>query len=759
MMTLFHNFLALPDYHSHLLINFQDHSFIESLLKQAKNGNAKDYYLIGKTYQAKNDPEQAIHYFKRALAAGYQPRCYYELGRCFELVLSIQKAIRYYKLGADYDHNCLYRLAKLFEQQMELEKAYQYYYLAAKNGNRLAWYDVGRCRKLGIGIKTSAREVFEAFYIGAGEGDVKSYFELSQCYLNGYGTKKLIETGLTYLKLAAYHQHFEACYQLANMLEQQTGIKSLNQEENDSELGKRFKRLAHHYLETKENEWEATCLQLASNFNALEDPLHFYRLAVYCYNGLQPSNIFKAEKAFQYFRLAAQQKFAPAYYGLGKCFEFGKGCTSSEERALEYFKLGAEQNEIRCLHELGLCYQKGLLGLSKCNAKAFEYFQQAADQKSSDDCCIIGFYFEKGLSVPKSLKKAFEYYSISADLGDPQGQYHVARFYHFKPAFFKMHRKESLKMAIGYYLLALDQHHRERKLICRIRSCYLQLIEHSEKSKQNEIFIENTLTQIKSTPFLRNGILEIGEPESAFYLGKFFYQKGKFIQAVYWFQKASRQNDSHSSFQLGLMYEKGVEIPINLDKAIEYFQKVLKTTDRKLLSESFFKLGQCLTCKKDFTQAIECFKKAANLGHIESQYRLSYLYKKGIGAKKSEEQAFKYFTMAKAQKEKEALAHLKKKIISSQTLKSERVMQLQESNRFKIFNQIDEFLSYSNPNGEDIWPLNAQKLDIRPYLKDRQLQTLKDIFQKNKEKAVFLDGYDISWEETIVSVKRSHIDL
>ncbi|KAF0534301.1 HCP-like protein [Gigaspora margarita] len=49
---------------------------------------------------------------------------------------------------------------------------------------------------------------------------------------------------------------------------------------------------------------------------------------------------------------------------------------------------------------------------------------------SDKELCILGWKYQFGIDVEKDLEKAFDFYKQAADLGDAEGMFQIAEFYH-----------------------------------------------------------------------------------------------------------------------------------------------------------------------------------------------------------------------------------------------------------------------------------------------------------------------------------------
>jgi TPR repeat protein len=94
--------------------------------------------------------------------------------------------------------------------------------------------------------------------------------------------------------------------------------------------------------------------------------------------GVQQNN----EKAFYYFKLAADKGHAAAQNEVAYLYATGKGTQQNYEKALYYYQLAAFQNVASAQFNLGLMYAKGL-GTPVSDANARKWIEKSAE---------LGFY-------------------------------------------------------------------------------------------------------------------------------------------------------------------------------------------------------------------------------------------------------------------------------------------------------------------------------------------------------------------------------
>ncbi|KAF0534290.1 HCP-like protein [Gigaspora margarita] len=65
---------------------------------------------------------------------------------------------------------------------------------------------------------------------------------------------------------------------------------------------------------------------------------------------------------------------------------------------------------------------------------------------SDKELCISGWKYQFGIDIEKDLEKAFDFYKQAADLGDGEGMFQIAEFYHLG-----IHVKKDRNKAFEYF--------------------------------------------------------------------------------------------------------------------------------------------------------------------------------------------------------------------------------------------------------------------------------------------------------------------
>lgn len=95
-----------------------------------------------------------------------------------------------------------------------------------------------------------------------------------------------------------------------------------------------------------------------------------------------------AEEDVKWFRMAAEQEYAPAQRELGICYAVGNGIEQSYNEAAKWFRMAAEQDFPRAQYILGLMYNEGI-GVKRNKKEALYWATKAYDQGYEDAYDLI----------------------------------------------------------------------------------------------------------------------------------------------------------------------------------------------------------------------------------------------------------------------------------------------------------------------------------------------------------------------------------
>lgn len=117
-----------------------------------------------------------------------------------------------------------------------------------------------------------------------------------------------------------------------------------------------------------------------------------------------------------------------ALYSLGVLHEGGYGVPVNPAKAFEYYQKAAEASLGIAREALGRMYEKGL-GTEVDHAMAARLYREAADLGFAPANGSLGYLFENGWGVEKDEVRALELYRAAADAGEAFAIHNIAVYY------------------------------------------------------------------------------------------------------------------------------------------------------------------------------------------------------------------------------------------------------------------------------------------------------------------------------------------
>ena len=113
----------------------------------------------------------------------------------------------------------------------------------------------------------------------------------------------------------------------------------------------------------------------------------------------------------KFFRLAAEQNYAPAQVQLGRCYASAHGVALDRKAALDWFRKAAAQNSSAGQFELAVCYWRGL-AVERDAAEAAKYFRKAAEQNHLTAQSNLAFCLKTGQGVKADSVEAYAWFEL-----------------------------------------------------------------------------------------------------------------------------------------------------------------------------------------------------------------------------------------------------------------------------------------------------------------------------------------------------------
>ena len=119
---------------------------------------------------------------------------------------------------------------------------------------------------------------------------------------------------------------------------------------------------------------------------------------------------------------------------------------------------------------------------------------------------------------------------------------------------------------------------------------------------------------------------------------------------------AADKGDADAQFKLGVMNERGKDVPKNDVAAAEWYRKA---ADQGNVAAQYY-LGDMYRygsgVPENYAEAVKWFRKAADQGSAAAQYSLGVMYMNGEGVPESNIKAYAWFSVAKTRAQGHASA-------------------------------------------------------------------------------------------------------
>ncbi|PHR60115.1 MAG: hypothetical protein COA43_07390 [Robiginitomaculum sp.] len=146
-----------------------------------------------------------------------------------------------------------------------------------------------------------------------------------------------------------------------------------------------------------------------------------------------------------------------------------------------------------------------------------------------------------------------------------------------------------------------------------------------------------------------------GEPVAQFQLGLSHLDAGRNQEGLRLIRLAADQGQAAALYRLGKMYEAGIGVETDFERAMLLLEKSAKGGNRIAMHDLGHYHASGAGGAENIELAREWFKKAAERGVLDSQFNLGVLYQDGAGTNKDPIEAYVWFAVAGAQGDKVAL--------------------------------------------------------------------------------------------------------
>lgn len=293
---------------------------------------------------------------------------------------------------------------------------------------------------------------------------------------------------------------------------------------------------------------------------------------------------------------------------------------------------------------LGEAYYKGNVSFNnqfipKDDVKALEAWTSAAYHNHKFAPFNLGIMYYKGEGTPVNKQKACEWFLRGALLGDTGAQANVGTCYYTGQGL-----QQDLPEALKWFSLAATDGNRAAQFLLgemyadgQGTELNLSLAKewYEKSAAQGHEGAQKKLDKLKSSwdmPYKQLTVADVA--------GKVIDGDAFFVSAA----NNAQSGNAKAQFDLGVMYFRGIGVPQDYIKALEFFEKASVQGHERAkdyIPRTYFALGSDYFSeeageRQDDQEAFKWFSKAAELGHAQAQYIIGLMYYFGEGIAKDE---------------------------------------------------------------------------------------------------------------------------
>jgi TPR repeat protein/serine/threonine protein kinase len=347
---------------------------------------------------------------------------------------------------------------------------------------------------------------------------------------------------------------------------------------------------------------------------------------------------------FEIWLRAAQQDQPVGYYFVGRCYSLGVGLPQNDRRAFESYRSAAAEGLAWGQYELARALETGT-GTAGNVEEALVWYERANKQsypaagaKVAELGYQLGEAYYRGEGKKQSFQRAADFYRKAAELGNRDSQYVLG--------YLLVENKTGANdraQGVNWYRKAEAYGHLDARNSLAL--CYKKGVGIAKD-------------EAKAVQLFRDAA-NAGHVAAMVNLAA-CYEKGEGVaedveQAIAWYEKAAAKNSSRAaeqaqklSFELAEDWYRGRGRVKNIYRAADFYRKAAEGGHR----EAQFRLGWILmkgeagTANPD--EAVKWYTKAANQGHPMAKNNLGFAYERGDGVVKDLNRAFRLYDEAAA---------------------------------------------------------------------------------------------------------------
>lgn len=275
----------------------------------------------------------------------------------------------------------------------------------------------------------------------------------------------------------------------------------------------------------------------------------------------------------------------------------------------------ADKGDLDALIYLGGLYQEGYM-VKRDIEKAVEVWKKAAEQGSGEAMYYLyTVYCDGGGQIAPDEKLARSYLSDSLEKGYHAAYYSAGRLYEFG------YIGEDSKAAVELYVKGAILGNAACMFRCGLIYAEGKLVEFDE---------EKAVTMIKAAA-------ESGDEEAQEYIEKLekdkdmikknYSEQQMYLKSFDKMLEKANADDARAMFNIAKMYQKGVGVPKNYGKAVDWYLKALQegNLEAGFVLGAMYLNGQ-ISLSENVEMALSCWESVAEKGHARAMIGIAVIY-------------------------------------------------------------------------------------------------------------------------------------
>ena len=324
-------------------------------------------------------------------------------------------------------------------------------------------FEIGVKYYRGTDVTRDYSEAVKWYRLAANQGYANAQCNLGNMYSWGCGVTQDYAEALKWYRLAADKGHVDAKTKIRE-LERKLTPKDTGQQKSDKSDPKQQVSECSDPTPQGEITDTETLFEIGNKYFNGEgvaqdyvEAVKWYRLAAE--QGYAPAQFNLGEmyewgrgmfvdedcyEAIKWYRLAADQGHKEAvekieeleeelarpnqYYAIGLRHYNGEGVAQDYSEAAKWFRIAADQGDADAQNKLGGMYSNGQ-GVTQDYNEAVKWYRLAANQGCADAQLVLGFMYKRGYGVTQNYDEAVKWYRLGADQGNAEAQNNLGFMY------------------------------------------------------------------------------------------------------------------------------------------------------------------------------------------------------------------------------------------------------------------------------------------------------------------------------------------